>query len=238
MAFRPRRPWREELHEDYAYVLDFLPQGNPLETNPKYQGKPVAQVMGEKYFTLLEVLPRRIPIGRREEYIQLVIGEKVYIGKGPRDKVEKIIRRIKYENLTSYAKENLPSIVEQIVRERERVFVEFFNIAEPVTLKMHSLELLPGIGKRHMRLIIEKRKKKPFESFEDLQQRAKISDPVKIIVDRIIAELQGNEKYYIFVKPQDIKQAVYLGYLPRLYQLVEGRSEQRGYERAETTAEQ
>jgi putative nucleotide binding protein len=35
-----------------------------------------------------------------------------------------------------------------MVKEQEERFVEFFNKAEPITTKLHQLELLPGIGKR------------------------------------------------------------------------------------------
>ena len=42
--------------------------------------------------------------------------------------------------------------------------IEFFNKAAPLTTRMHQLELLPGLGKKHMWEIIEERKDKPFES--------------------------------------------------------------------------
>ncbi|MBI3190755.1 DUF655 domain-containing protein, partial [archaeon] len=57
----------------------------------------------------------------------------------------------------------------------------------------------PGVGKKHLMDILEERRKKPFDSFEDLKQRVRqFSDPAKAIVSRIMQELEGNEKYYIF----------------------------------------
>jgi putative nucleotide binding protein len=41
-------------------------------------------------------------------------------------------------------------------------------------------------------------------------------DPVKALVERVIRELGGGEKYYLFIKPRD-RNALYLGYLERLY---------------------
>ncbi len=198
--------------EDYAYVLEFFPQGFPLDKHPEHKNRPMAQVLGEKYFMLLEVAPRR--------GIHLVVGEKVYIGPGFRPKVQYIYGRIEYEDLSLGAKDEIPRIVDKIVRENERVFVEFFNIAEPITLKLHSLELLPGVGKKITKILLEERVKKRFSSFQDLSSRVKISDPAKIIRDRIIAELMGGEKYYLFVKPPPGKPGKYLGYLPRLYRRV------------------
>jgi len=209
--FTPRRPRRDTglFHEEWAYVLDFLPQGNPLDRHPQHRTRALAQVLGDMYFTLLEVYPRP------DQYLS--IGERVYIGKGKRDKILQIFGRISYDDLTTVARDNIPQIVYQIVKEKEPIFVRFFNIAEPVTLKLHSLELLPGIGKKSMRVILEERRKKPFESFEDIEKRTRINDPAKVIADRIVVELQGNQKYYLFVKPYGEHGAIFLGYLVRVY---------------------
>ena len=64
---------------------------------------------------------------------------------------------------------------------------------------MHQIELLPGVGKKHMWEIIEKREEKPFESFEDIKKRVKLMpDPEKAIIKRILAEIKGQEKHRIF----------------------------------------
>jgi putative nucleotide binding protein len=66
---------------------------------------------------------------------------------------------------------------------------------------MHSLELLPGLGNKTMWTIIEERKKKKFDSCEDLTTRVKtIHNPQKMIAGRIVDELQDRfEKHRIFV---------------------------------------
>jgi putative nucleotide binding protein len=51
--------------------------------------------------------------------------------------------------------------------------------------------------------IISARKKKPFESFEDLQNRVSmLPDPRKMIVKRIIKELEGADRHRLFVAAQ------------------------------------
>ena len=53
-----------------------------------------------------------------------------------------------------------------------------------------------------MQEILEARSDRPFESFEDIKQRVKlIMDPKKLIVNRILAELRGEEKHYLFTSP-------------------------------------
>lgn len=177
-------------YEEYAYVLDYLPDGYIDIASGRRTGKPVAQVIGEKAFTLLEVTPKT----------DLMLYERVFIGKGNRDKILLINKRISYDELTDTAKAELPYVVEEIVKNNEERFVQFFNMAPPITNRLHSLELLPGIGKKHMWEIIEERQREPFKSFEDLKQRVKgLPDPVKMIAKRIVDELQDKDRYKLFV---------------------------------------
>ncbi|MCX8172779.1 MAG: DUF655 domain-containing protein [Archaeoglobaceae archaeon] len=184
---------RVEKFEDYAYVLDFLPYGHVDDKRPIHKREPLAQVVGEKYFTLLE-------LSLKKDKNPLVM-DRLYIGKGERDVVNRIKKKLRYEELTPSAKKELPFVVEKIVRQREQEFVEFFNKAEPITTRMHQLELLPGVGKKTMWTIIEERKVEPFKNFDDISRRVKGIQPVKLVVGRIIYELQNpTAKYHIFVQ--------------------------------------
>ena len=131
------------------------------------------------------------------------VGEKIYIGKNPelRTKIISVKRRIAYKELTSAAVNELPFVLESIVNQKEERFVKFFNEAESINTRMHSLELLPGLGNKTMWTIIEERKKKRFDSFNDLTTRVKtIHNPQKMIAGRIVDELQDRfEKHRIFV---------------------------------------
>ncbi|ABW02797.1 DUF655 domain-containing protein [Caldivirga maquilingensis] len=184
--------------EDYAYVLDIIPPEEALmkEAEIIRRGFPrrdtYLQVVGEEYFTLLEVTLKH------EATVE--IGERVYIGNGVRDKVNKIVRRLKYDELTPQAKQELEAVVEKIVKVREKFFIDWINKAGPLTLKLHSLELLKGIGKKTLNQVLEERVKKPFESFDDFKNRIGINVQ-RLIVERIIRELQGNEQYYVFTAP-------------------------------------
>ncbi|MCC6017831.1 MAG: DUF655 domain-containing protein [Candidatus Verstraetearchaeota archaeon] len=182
----------DSFYENYAYVLDFLPYGHPLTEKSLFKSEPIAQVIGADYFVLLEVVIR--------PNVSVAPRELLYIGKGVRDKVLRIKRKITYNDLTATAKDELLNVLDIIVTQQEKKFVNFFNTAGALTTRMHSLELLPGIGKKHLWIILEERRVKPFESFEDIRLRAKISDPKKLIIKRIISELIGEDKYRLFVK--------------------------------------
>ncbi len=176
--------------EEYAIVLDFLPTGYPNS----YSNEPIAQAIGTKYFTLLELVARH--------GVNLLLQQKVYIGPEKRPEIERIKGRLPFDKLTHTAVSELDKAIETVIREDEARFINFFNKAGPVTIRMHSLELLPGIGKKHMEQILEEREKKPFESFADLSARVKLlPDPIKMIKDKIMEELRGEAKYYLFVRP-------------------------------------
>ncbi|HDK42756.1 MAG TPA: DUF655 domain-containing protein, partial [Candidatus Pacearchaeota archaeon] len=174
--------------EEHAIILEYLPNGYPLERKMM----PIAQAIGKENLTLLELVPRK------EENLEA--GEEVYIGEGKRDKIYYILGRLHREKLTEPAKEQLQEFINKIVKEREEQFVEFFNKAEAMNKRLHQIELLPGLGKKHMKEIIEKRKEKPFESFKDMRNRIpNFPDPERAIEKRIIQELTTLERYNLFV---------------------------------------
>ena len=181
----PEKPIKKD---ENAAVLDFLSRGHM----GMQRSEPVAQVIGTSFFSLLEVIMR--------EDLVLKPGDPVYIGDGKRKDVKYIRKRIGHEDLTVSAKEELPDIVEEIVDKNPKMFLQFFNKSGPVTNRLHQLELLPGIGKKHLWAIIEERKVKQFESFGDLKKRVPLlPNPEKLIVRRILEELENKDKYRIFV---------------------------------------
>ena len=174
--------------EENAIILDYLPYGYPLEKKMM----PIAQAIGDKNFTLLQLVPRR--------ETKLEIGEKVYIGEGKRDKIYYILGRLPETKLTENAKLQLMEFVKKQISENEKKFVDFFNNALAINTRLHQLELLPGFGKKHTEAILAERNKKPFESLEDLKKRVtNLPDPKKAIEKRLIEEITGKEKYSLFI---------------------------------------
>jgi putative nucleotide binding protein len=179
--------------EDYARILDHLPQGHPERS--RFRREPLAYAIGEDEFKLFELIPK--------DGVALTIGERVYIGKDPalRDKILHVKRRIGYEELTAAGQSELPFVVQQIVKEKEDRFIRFYNEAQAITTRFHMLELLPGLGKKTMWAIMEERKKGPFRDFDELARRVpSIHHPDKLIAKRIEMELaEPTQKYHIFV---------------------------------------
>lgn len=180
--------------EEYAVILDFLPHGYPFDRRPMHRKTPIAQAIGKEYFTLLELVPKK------DIFLQPY--DEIYIGEGKRDKIHHIAGKLPLNKLTQTAQKEIEFIIKDIIKKNVKKFIDFFNNAQPLSTRMHQLELLPGLGKKHMWQIIEQRKEKPFESFDDLKVRIKlIPDPEKVIFRRIMSELEGTEKHYLFVEP-------------------------------------
>jgi len=185
---------RLKKFETHAYVLDYLPHGKIGRHREHFRPEPLIQLLGKSYFTLLEATPRT--------GFTLSPHERVYVGKEKfRNKISHIIGRIEYDELTSAARSELPIIVDEIVIKDEPRFLNFFNTAQAVTPRMHSLELIPGIGKKYTWRILDTREKRLFISFQDVKERTEIPDPAKLIVKRILEELSQSSKYRLFVRP-------------------------------------
>jgi len=182
---------RRHVYEEYAYVLDYLPHGRTSERS-RHLAVPTVQIMGEQHFTLLEA---ELKVGAT-----VVVHERIYIGRERREKVDRIISRISYEQLTASAKAELVPLVEELVKTHEKRFVDFFNNSQPVTPRMHSLELLPGIGKKSMWAIVNLREKKPFTGYKDIQDRTGLTDIPRILSKRVMEELSAESKYRLFTR--------------------------------------
>ena len=193
MEHRRPQPKEAKKTEEYAIVLDYLKHGYASEGSGHRPKSPIAQAIGKNHLTLLELVPKH------DVFLQP--NQEVYVGEGKREEIHHIKGRIPYNKLTSTASAELKHVIEKIVTDDEARFVEFFNKAQPLSMRMHQLELLPGLGKKHMWEVLDARKEKPFESFTDLKERVKLlPDPKNIIIKRILSESQGKEKYNLFVR--------------------------------------
>ena len=189
--------------EENAVVLDYLSRGYVTSDMSKFGGKPIAQAIGTEQFTLLELAPKN--------GVDLEIQDYVYIGKGKRDKIYRVLGRLDFENLTATSRIELDYAIRDIVEDNEEKFIKFFNEADSVSTRLHSLELIPGIGKKYMWDIIKAREEKPFENFKEISKRLPtLADPAGMIVNRVKQELdtttpkRGKNKYYIFTQPPKV----------------------------------
>ena len=185
--------------EEWVWILDYLPYGRENDTRPVYMKKPFIHALGDNKLILMELIPVEGKIPQ--------VHIKTHIGGQDDEFIERVKSRITYEELSRGAKMELPIVLEKYIKENEARFIKFFNDATPVSMRQNSLELIPGIGKKLMWDVIEEKKKGPFENFENLKSRISgLRDPEKMMVQRIVDELKGGQKYYLFAaKPPQVR---------------------------------
>lgn len=130
---------KTERKEENAVVIDVLPMGYVSEQRPAYKREPVVQAVGVDQFKLLELVPK--------QGADIQIYDRVYIGDAEREKIERVKRRISYEDLTATAKLELPFVIEQIVGENEQRFVDFFNKSVPSRRSFTCCTCSPASGR-------------------------------------------------------------------------------------------
>ena len=177
-----------------AVIVDYLPHGRPDDTRPQYQKAALAYALETETFDLLELT--------LTEDADVNIVDRIPIDEAADDAVIEDVTDIEYDDLSNSGVSELEYAVEAIIDADEQRFVDFYNDAQPISLRLHQLNLLPGIGKKLRNKIIDKRKRQPFESFADLADRVGgLHNPKEVIAERIMDELRDEDlKYKIFVR--------------------------------------
>ncbi len=173
-----------------AVVLDFLPHGRSEDDRPQYQKEPLAYALGVEEFRLFEVIVTADDVSIGDRVTLEAIGDA---------------HEIDHDDLTGGAGSELEYAVEELVEAETDRFVDFYNEAQPITLRLHQLNLLPGIGKKLRNTILDERKREPFGSFDDLRERVDgLHSPEEVLVERILEELREEDlKYRIFARRED-----------------------------------
>jgi len=175
-----------------AVVLDYLPHGRSDDDRPQYRRSAVGFGVDTEDFRLYEFA--------LADDGDASIGDEIAVE--PTDAWEAVdhVREIDYDDLSSGARSELDYVVDDLLEDEEDRFVNVYNEAGPVTLRLHQLNLLPGIGDKLRDSILDERKRGPFEDFEDVADRVDgLHDPEGVIRERIFEEIRGDDlKYRLF----------------------------------------
>jgi putative nucleotide binding protein len=172
-----------------AVLLDVLPNGRPDDDRPRSKVSPVAYGLGADSFALYELMladDADVSVGARVDPDGPSVGR---------------YREVSFDDLTRNAAAEIEYAAEAIVDADEERFVDFYNEAGPITLRLHQLNLLPGIGKKLRNDLLDERKRGPFESFADVEERISgLHRPREVILERIVEEIREDDlKYQTFV---------------------------------------
>lgn len=180
----------EDREARFATVLDYLPHGRPDDDRPQYQKPSLVHAVEWDSFQIVECV--------LADDTDVSIGDTADIDSSDIDEV----RDIAFDDLTSGARSEIEYAIEDIIASNEQRFVDHYNEAQPITLRLHQLNLLPGIGKKLRNNILEERKRRPFDSFEDIEERVSgLHNPQDVLAKRIQEEIREDDlKYCSFVR--------------------------------------
>ncbi len=173
--------------DENAIILDIIE-----DNSNSFRKNNTIQALGTKTYSILELIAK--------DGVELSIGDTVYIGDGKREEIQFIKRALYPDKLTGTAKSELLFTIMDIIDERSEEYINFFNIAGPITIRKHAFELIPGVGKKHVADLIKIRETKKFESFKDISQRVPfLPEPQKSLANRILEEIEGKTEHNFFI---------------------------------------
>ena len=171
-------------------ILDILQHGGV--DNPNHSWNPICQAIKLPTFQLYEILINKGEI--------ITLQDKILI-TGQNDSLGKVQRTLKFDQLTPTSSDIITEVIKDYVAANEVKYIEFINRAGPITIKRHSLEILPGVGKKLMWEVVNEREKEKFTTYGDLHKRVPGFKIVDAISKRIVEELENKDlKHYLFVK--------------------------------------
>ena len=101
--------------EDYAYVLDVLPDGRP-DSKRRFRREPVVYGLGIEEFKIFDMEP--------VTGAAINIGDRCYIGKETeeRTQIDHVRARVNFVELTHTAQSELAFVLDEVVKENEEKF--------------------------------------------------------------------------------------------------------------------
>lgn len=180
-----------------AVVLDYLPHGRSDDDRPQYRRSAVGYALDTEDFHIYEfALADDASVSIGDEIVVEPLGEAEDIDH---------VRTVDIGELPSGAASELEYLIDDLLENEEERFVRVYNEAGPITLRLHQLDLLPGIGDKLRDGILDERKREPFEDFEDVAERVDgLHDPADVVRERIFEELRGEDlKYRLFARRPD-----------------------------------
>ncbi|KKK56454.1 hypothetical protein LCGC14_3064370, partial [marine sediment metagenome] len=61
------------------------------------------------------------------------VGERIFIGKEGRTKVLSVLGKMDYNRISTSSQSEMPSVVEKIISQNEKRFIQYLNNAQPLT---------------------------------------------------------------------------------------------------------
>jgi len=115
------------------------------------------------------------------------LGDRIAIDSSS-EIISEIIGLTRITSLSPTVLEELPKVIASMLQDSPERCLGFYNRAGPLSLKMHSYELLPGIGSKKAQEMVETRGRVGWTELSALDEACGI-DSANLLANRLIEEM-------------------------------------------------
>jgi predicted nucleic acid-binding OB-fold protein len=116
-------------------------------------------------------------------------GDKIEL---PSDKIG-LINEIKYKDITTTSQSELVEGIMEEINSNPDNHISFYNRANNISLKVHSFQLLPSVGKSKAQQMVQARGMIGWENFSDIDGKCSI-ESVRLLAERYAAEMKDSDE--------------------------------------------
>jgi len=169
---------------------------------PRKQSDPAEDVFhSENSIRILDILEKR-PFGNE---VEAITSPSLYLVKArlnddtvssgeiidlPSEKIGSL-SEIRYKDISSTTQSELVEAIMNEIRNSPDNHLSFYNRANNISLKVHSFQLLPTIGKSKAQQMVQSRGMIGWQNFDDIDEKCSI-DSVKLLAERYVIEMEDS----------------------------------------------
>ena len=101
------------------------------------------------------------------------------------------ISEIRYKDISSSTQSELVEAIMEEINNTPDNHLSFYNRANNISLKVHSFQLLPSIGKSKAQQMVQSRVMIGWENFTDIDEKCSI-DSVRLLAERYVIEMEDS----------------------------------------------
>ena len=101
------------------------------------------------------------------------------------------ISEIRYKDISSSTQSELVEAIMEEINNTPDNHLSFYNRANNISLKVHSFQLLPSIGKSKAQQMVQSRGMIGWENFTDIDEKCSI-DSVRLLAERYVIEMEDS----------------------------------------------
>jgi len=101
------------------------------------------------------------------------------------------LSEIRHKDISTTSQSELVEAIMEVITTNPEKHLSFFNRANNISLKVHSFQLLPSIGKSKAQQMVQARGMIGWETFTDIDEKCSI-ESVRLLAERYVIEMKDS----------------------------------------------